>query len=329
MRLPGTSILTSLGWTVFSFGRRSPMTSTVTITQGLPASGKTTAALDLVRASNGRVRRVNLDALRLMLDDNDGTRRLDRAHEEVVLAVQDAAILAAVDAGYDVVVDNTHLVARLPNRYKRLLASRDVKFAVIDCTQVPVDECVRRDADRSNAVGEQLIRSMNERMLSARKSGWRLTAEWLNGRPTVKPYVPTGALPKAVLCDIDGTLAHHVSRGPYEIEKCETDLLDEEVARILALADRADDYVVLLSGRQSEFREHTERWLKANGVVYDELWMRAEGDRRPDDVVKAELFDTHVRDRYDVRFVLDDRDRVVALWRRMGLKCWQVVYGDF
>jgi hypothetical protein len=60
------------------------------------------------------------------------------------------------------------------------------------------------------------------------------------------------------------------------------------------------------------------------GGRQDELWMRAEGDRRPDDIVKAELFDAHVRDRYDVRFV-----RVVALWRRMNLKCWQVAYGEF
>lgn len=302
---------------------------TIHLTQGLPASGKTTAALELVHSSGGRVRRVNLDSLRLMFDDNDGSVRHGRDHEDVVLATQDAAILAAVDAGFDVVIDNTHLVPRLPGRYKRLLASRDVKFAVIDCTDVPVEECVRRDAERAGTVGEQLIRNMHERMASVRKSGWRLTAGWLNDRPTVKPYVPTGALPAAVLCDIDGTLAHHQNRGPYEIEKCETDLLDKEVARVLALCDRADDYVVLLSGRQSEFREHTERWLKANGVVYDELWMRAEGDRRPDDIVKAELFDAHVRDRFDVRFVLDDRDRVVALWRRMGLKCLQVAYGNF
>lgn len=302
---------------------------TIHLTQGLPASGKTMAALELVHSSGGRVRRVNLDSLRLMFDDNDGSVRRGRDHEDVVLAAQDAAILAAVDAGFDVVVDNTHLVPRLPGRYKRLLASRNVEFAVIDCTEVPINECVSRDTARTNSVGEQLIRSMNERMLSARKSGWRLIADWMNDRPVVKPYVPTGTLPKAVICDIDGTLAHHHNRGPYEIEKCETDLLDEEVARILALADRADDYVVLLSGRQSEFREHTEWWLKANGVYYDELWMRAKGDRRPDDVVKAELFDAHVRDRYDVRFVLDDRDRVVALWRRMGLKCWQVAYGNF
>jgi hypothetical protein len=64
-------------------------------------------------------------------------------------------------------------------------------------------------------------------------------------------------------------------------------------------------------------------------VPYDELWMRPAGDTRRDDIVKAELFDAHLRHRYNVRVSLDDRDRVVALWRRMGLPTWQVNYGNF
>ena len=64
-------------------------------------------------------------------------------------------------------------------------------------------------------------------------------------------------------------------------------------------------------------------------VPYDELWMRAAGDGRRDDLVKAELFDRHVRHRLAVRVSLDDRDRVVAVWRRMGLPTWQVNYGNF
>jgi predicted kinase len=301
---------------------------TVTITRGLPASGKTTAALKLVAESGGRVRRVNLDSLRLMLDDNDGTVRNTREHEEVVLQVQDAAILAAVDAGFDVVVDNTHLVPRLPNRYKKLLTTRDVRFEVADFTGVPVEECIRRDAARDRPVGEALIRDMAKRL----KAGQRLTADQLNsGRATavVEPYTPDPLLPPAVLCDLDGTLAIHAGRGPFEVDKCETDLLDGQVCRILALCDRAEDYVVLLSGRGEEVRAHTERWLAKHQVPYDELWMRAAGDFRGDDIVKAELFDAYVRHRFAVRFVLDDRDRVVALWRRLGLSCWQVNYGNF
>lgn len=307
---------------------RHPM-PTVTLMQGLPASGKSTAALEMVNAPGARTRRVNLDDLRRMLDDNDGSKRLGKDHEEVVAATQDSAILAAVDAGFDVIIDNTHLVPRLPNRYKRLLAARDVRFKVRNFTDVPLEVCIERDRNRAAAVGEQVIRDMHARMLAARKSGWRLTAEWLNDRPVVVPYIPNPLRPPAVLCDIDGTLALHAGRGPYDLDRCETDLLNEEVARILALCDRVEDYVVLLSGRKSEYREHTERWLAKHQVPYDHLWMRAAGDNRSDDVVKAELFDAHVRDRFAVRFVLDDRDRVVALWRRMGLKCWQVNYGNF
>ena len=229
---------------------------TVHVLTGLPASGKSTAALKLVADSGGRIRRVNLDSLRLMLDDNDGSVRNTREHEEVVTAVQDAAIVAAVDAGFDCVIDNTHLVPRLPNRYRRLLATRDVTFEVHDFTDVPVKECVRRDALRAGSVGEEVIRAMAERMRSARRSGWRLTAEWMNdGRVTVAPYIPDWTLPTAVLCDLDGTLAIHNGRGPYEIDKCETDLVNRPVADSLLVHARGDR-IILLSGRQSEYREH-------------------------------------------------------------------------
>ena len=300
--------------------------STLTIMRGLPASGKTTAALKMVADSGGRIRRVNLDDLRRMLDNNDGSVRLGPAHEEVVLQVQDAAILAAVNAGHDIVVDNTHLVSRLPNRYKRLLATRHVRFEVVDFTDVPVEECIRRDAARDRTVGEKVIRDMAGRL----RGRCPFTAEQLNDRPVIVPYAPDWSLPPAVLCDIDGTLGLHGGlRGPYEMEKCETDLVNGPVASALAVYANAGDQVILLSGRQEEVRPHTERWLVAHGIRYDELWMRPAGDRRGDDVVKAELFDKYVRHRFAVRHVWDDRDRVVALWRRMGLSCWQVNYGNF
>jgi hypothetical protein len=143
------------------------------------------------------------------------------------------------------------------------------------------------------------------------------------------PYKPIPGTPKAVVVDIDGTLAHHNSRGPFDFDKVETDDLDENVATYLNLMYAGFNEVILLSGRQSEFRPHTERWLKKHHVGYTELWMRAEDDRRSDCLVKAELFDSHIRDRFTVTHVLDDRNRVVYLWRKLGLPCWQVAPGDF
>jgi uncharacterized HAD superfamily protein len=132
------------------------------------------------------------------------------------------------------------------------------------------------------------------------------------------------------MCDIDGTLALMVDRGPYDFARCGEDALNESVRRALVSFRLAnDDRIVLLSGRGEEYRAQTEAWLDRHQVPYDGLWMRAVGDVRRDDIVKAELFNEHVRHQYAVRVSLDDRDRVVALWRRMGIPTWQVNYGAF
>ncbi|MET9699735.1 AAA family ATPase [Streptomyces sp. NPDC006529] len=301
----------------------------VHVMTGLPASGKTTAARSLQEESGGRMRRVNLDDLRAMLDVPGLAQERSFAHEQTVLAIQDAAVRTAIDGGFDVVVDNTHLTRHVPKRLKAAVAGR-ADFVVHDFTDVPVEECVRRDAARERSVGEEIIRILAEKHRKATKGGWRLTDAWLNDQPEVVPYVADPALPAAVLCDIDGTLALRGDRGPYDFSRCGTDLLNPSVRHALTAFRRADgDAVVLLSGRSEEHRPQTQEWLARHDVPYDELWMRASGDQRQDDVVKAELFDRHVRHRFAVRLSLDDRDRVVAIWRRMGLPTWQVNYGAF
>ncbi|UUU28752.1 AAA family ATPase [Streptomyces sp. CA-210063] len=300
----------------------------VHVMTGLPASGKTTAARKLQAESEGRMRRVNLDDLRTMLDIPAPERR-SYAHEQTVLAIQDAAVRAAVDGGFDVVVDNTHMTPHIPKRLKAAVAGQ-ATFVVHDFTDVPVEECVRRDAERERPVGEEIIRLLADKHTKSRSGGWRLTAEWLNDEPSVEPYTADPALPSAVMCDIDGTLALRGDRGAYDFTRCEEDLLNVSVRGALRSFRSADgDVIVLLSGRGEEHRDRTESWLRAHDVPYDELWMRAAGDGRRDDVVKAELFDRHVRHRFAVRVSLDDRDRVVAVWRRMGLPTWQVNYGAF
>ena len=302
---------------------------TIHVMTGLPASGKTTAARKLLADSGGRIRRINLDDLRAMLDNYEGGRTWSRAHEQTARDVQDAAVRTAIDGGFDAVVDNTHLTPHIPKRLKAAAMGRAV-FVVHDFTHVPIEECLRRDEARDNAVGEDVIRRLHGNHVKAIKNGWRLTDAWMNDTPPVEPYVPDASLPSAIMCDIDGTLAIMGARGPYDFARCGEDVLNESVRRALVSFRLAnDDSVVLLSGRGEEYREQTEGWLARHAVPYDELWMRPAGDMRRDDIVKAELFDAHLRHRYNVRVSLDDRDRVVALWRRMGLPTWQVNYGNF
>lgn len=128
--------------------------------------------------------------------------------------------------------------------------------------------------------------------------------------------------------DLDGTTYHmNDKRGAYDhnVDVDDPDPVIQEMVRVFS-----HFFVpIAMSGRVEATRERTEFSLNRDGVPYDHLFMRADGDMRADNIVKAELFDTHVRDNYDVKFVLDDRQQVVDMWRAMGLKCVQVEPGDF
>ncbi len=135
--------------------------------------------------------------------------------------------------------------------------------------------------------------------------------------------------PLAIICDIDGTLAHMCDRSPYDYSKVDGDTVNEPVADILRQY-KGDIFVIIVSGREATCQKETEKWLKDKGISYHRLYMRKIDDNRGDQIVKKEIFDKHIKDKYKILFVLDDRDRVVKMWREeLGLTCLQVAYGDF
>ncbi|KXK60657.1 MULTISPECIES: phosphatase domain-containing protein [Micromonospora] len=138
-------------------------------------------------------------------------------------------------------------------------------------------------------------------------------------------------LPRAVLVDIDGTLAHRGDRSPYDWSRVGEDRPNPAVVELVqTIAAAGRHRVILLTGRDDVCRWQTELWLDAQHVPYHELHMRPHQDNRKDSVVKAEMYRTLVEDRYQVAFVIDDRDQVVHMWRHdLGLTCLQVAEGDF
>jgi predicted kinase len=276
----------------------------VILTKGLPGSGKSTWARQQLEQQPGKYKRINKDDLRRMLDDG---RHTDR-NEKVVEHARDALILLAIEQGFDVIIDDTNLAVRHERHITQLVGS-SAKVEIKDFTDVPIDECIRRDLRRDASVGERVIRQMYARHLAP--------------QVVTPPYDP--ALPDCIVVDLDGTLALITDRNVYDAANCERDRLNQPVADI---AERYA-HVVLCSGRQDVHRPETERWLAANGVRYDELHMRAAGDQRTDSIVKEELYRNNILGRWNVLFVLDDRQQVVDMWRRVGLTCMQVAPGDF
>lgn len=307
--------------------RRAP--GTLWITRGLPASGKTTWALAKVAASGaGQVVRLNRDDLRAMMY-GPGYRRPVHAAETAVTQVQQGPIGELLRAGRDVIVDDTNLRAKHVRVFLQLAAAVDAPVEVVDFLDVPVEECVRRDALRPAPVGEDVIREMAGKFLHGRAG---LPVPELEPAVSGKPYVPVPGAPRAVIVDIDGTVALHGDRDPYDTSRYHQDGPNEPVIEQVRMAMDAGYTALFTSGRSAEFKDVTLRWLREH-VVGDrgafDLIMRPAGDTRNDAVVKLELFDQHIRDGYDVRWVLDDRDRVVAAWRSIGLPVMQVAPGAF
>lgn len=87
---------------------------------------------------------------------------------------------------------------------------------------------------------------------------------------------------------------------------------------------------VIVSGRSDECRAETQHWLThIAGVNFDALYMRKAGDHRPDDVVKSELLDQMLAEGWNPILFIDDRKRVVDMWRDRGFMCLQCAPGEF
>lgn len=298
---------------------------TIYVTTGLPASGKSTWAKEQVKARNGELVRVNMDDIRDMMGfGHNGPLPFSKDLEETAKRFQDELIVRAVKMGKDVVIDNTHLNKNMPTRYKKLFDG-DVKFVVIDFTSVPVEECIKRDAQRERSVGATVIKGMANQL----RKPWRLTDEFMNDVKLSARYTPVPGSAAAIVVDIDGTLAEHVARSPYDYSRVHTDGVHEHIKKLVDLYWEDGYEVIVLSGRPDTCREATEQWLEDNDIFYTDLYMRAGDDGRNDADVKQDLFDQHVRNQYRVHLWLDDRDRVVRRIRKLGIKVAQVAPGDF
>lgn len=136
-------------------------------------------------------------------------------------------------------------------------------------------------------------------------------------------------LPDCYIFDIDGTLAHMQNhRGPFEWSKVHLDEVDDLMVRILNTL-RETNKIIIVSGRDGSCRELTSKWLYNNKIKYDLLFMRPTKDYRKDNEIKEEIYNNHLKDKYNILGVFDDRQQVVDMWRSLGLKCFQVEPGNF
>jgi hypothetical protein len=141
--------------------------------------------------------------------------------------------------------------------------------------------------------------------------------------------------------DIDGTIAdcshrlHFIQSQPKDwkafFAACVDDKPIVEVIELIRILNICGFKIMLVTGRSDECRDKTSDWLYSNDVPYSRMYMRKAGDHRPDNEVKGELLDKLIHDwrSFSIRGVFEDRNQVIEMYRKRGLRVYQVADGNF
>lgn len=326
----------------------------ILLLKGIPASGKSTFCRELIDKNPEKYKRINKDDLRAMLDNGKWSKK----NEQCVIQVRDLLIQKFMEDGYSIIVDDTNLDSKHEKRMREIIEKWNNKISekpssfcdgkgtvwadsddgdrehgktyrcpgCLECKDkyelemkffdVSLSEAIDRDNKRTiGHVGQKVIRGMYEKYIAPLNKNKKLEQD------------PT--LPHCIICDIDGTIAEKGDRSPFDWSKVGGDTPKKEIIDIVNVFRKQGKEIVFFSGRKEQCKEQTKKWIYDNVCEDYWLYMRKDDDDRNDAITKKELFDENIRNRFYVDFVLDDRDRVVKMWRELGLVCLQVANGSF
>lgn len=331
----------------------------VLILRGVSGCGKSTFAKKVVELDPKKWVIVSRDELREKLLGKERLQKyfdqgLNFSIEQEITKMEHVAIAKALIAGHNVISDNTNLKNKHVLELCKVVLDCGIPLNLIRFQVFPIidrDTAMKRIQQR----GERFVKEdvIQKQIDTFRNLTYPDVSTLKDYQPKklhyppfdVEPLEQDDSLPKAIICDLDGTLAHRALldhpyihyRSFFEYEKCHTDDPDPLVAEIInAMADKGYR-VLFVSGRKSECRTQCHDFIKkATGISPSEyeLFMRDEKidivnhgnrvDDASDDVVKYRLVNKYIRGHYNVIGVLDDRKRVVALWEALGLRVLNV-----
>ena len=290
------------------------MPSSVVALRGLPASGKSTFAEQVVAAEPEKWTRINWDSIRYGIIDPN--YRFNKRNEERVRQISFQQANEALSAGKSLIIDNTNLTDKSVAPWADLARQHGATFE-IQRFDTPLRECIRRDGLRTGRarVGRAVIEGMALR----------------NGMIAWGQH-------DYVIVDLDGTIAnldhrlHHIKCERKNWAAFHAEVLHDSVIEPIAQLVR-DLHLryrpIIVTGRPMDHPcgINTEDWLYENQIPFYHLFMRNQPSNVLDSEVKQGILD--LLPKQQIKLVLEDRTRVVEMWRRNGLTCLQVAAGDF
>lgn len=297
---------------------------TIWVLKGLPASGKGTWSFDEMKKYPGKYKRVNKDDIRAMLDCDEWSS----TNEKFVLDVRDFIVEKALMKGKDVIVDDTNF----HNKHWEKMCSIAKRIGDVRVVEkffdVPLEECLRRNAARARVVPEGIVRKMFNDYVKCKHV--EIRDEYFPKETPVTMEVASPDKKKAVIVDVDGTVALNTNgRDYYDLTQVLNDAPHTPVIDLVQMLHAQDYRIIIVSGREDLCQADTEMWLKIHGVPYHAIFMRKAGDNRRDEIVKEEIYRELIEPHYSVRFAFDDRPRVCRLWRSLNFTTLQLNDIDF
>ena len=286
--------------------------------RGIQGSGKTYFAKAWCAEDPKNRVRINNDDIRNMLGKYWVVER-----EPLVSEMKQYLTQAAMDRGYNIVIDNMNLnpkevkfwekVVELnnedPDGYKYEIEFKDFF--------IPLEECIRRDAMRPNPIGEKVIRETWKRY-----KHFIQTSEVEKYVDNLRKY--TGK-PKCIVIDMDSTMCFNTTKRPWFGEGAAEGMInDVPNTGVCEMIRQLQDYydIVVATGRDTTQAEVTKQWLSKQGINVDEFYFRTNKDFRKGVVVKKEQIEA-ILEKYDIVAIFDDCEPIVDMYREMGLTVLQ------
>lgn len=293
--------------------------------RGLPGSGKSTLADIIVEKLLSRnYAIINKDELRLAFP---------QALEMAIVEIERGSVEALMKyrkfldgpGAWNILLTNTHLNPVHEEFYRNLAEQYGFDFVVVDLCSVCPAECIRRNNLRKVGVipDEAIVKMFNKNLDYFRPWIIKKYKDFFQ-----KILMSPIDLMEAHFLDLDGTIALHNDRNPYDWSKCNTDLVNGPLHKLLIDSTTP---IVCISGRSSDAYDLTDKWLSEKTDICERaLYMRGPKDNRKDWLVKLELAaDVITNHGYWPEIIFDDRDSVVKTWRDVGFTCFQVAPGNF
>lgn len=304
------------------------MKKLMTLTVGVPASGKTTWA-EKYCEETGAIN-INRDDIRRAMFKFKAWSdyEFNKVNEGEVTKESRRLFLNALGKGQEVVVSDTDINPTFRNQLVSIGKEFDyeVEFKYFHITE---KEAIERDANRPNSVGKKVIRTMYRNLMSDKDAVEQIIRPYF--RDLVHNHPNASRHDKLYVVDIDGTVAQMTDRKPYDWHRVGEDLPRPAVINTIESLWRDSAGIVFVSGRDGVCYDETLKWLEYN-VNFDlfHLYMRAEKDQRPDWIVKYELLLQLMDDGCGIPTAFfDDRNQVVDAMRGIGMNVFQVAEGDF